>query len=252
MKVFLACGNGDIDMLKSAINSSKALKGYKPYVLVSYYYAGSKVEKMIPHMGDFILDSGAFTFMQNQKQKIDWDSYIEKYADFIKRNDVKKFFELDIDKIVGYEKVCQYRQKLESLTGKRCIPVWHKSRGYKEYCKLCNEYDYVAIGGLAIKDIKKSQYKYLPKLIKEAHKRGAKVHGLGFTDFKWLKKCHFDTVDSASWGIGGKFGTRYKLQNGQIKGIKKPDGTRLKNYKKLAVYNCIEWLKFQKYAEVNL
>lgn len=84
-----------------------------PYILESFYYIDENMEKLIPYFGDFLLDSGAFTFMQNNKSYVDWDEYIERYADFIRRNKIEKFFELDIDSVVGYDKVLEYRKSLK-------------------------------------------------------------------------------------------------------------------------------------------
>lgn len=240
--------NKEINLVKNIDKVSN----YKPYILESFYYVNEDTEKLLPFFGDFLLDSGAFTFMQNSKVKVDWVEYIKKYANFINRNNIEKFFELDIDSVVGYKKVLEYRRLLENLTGKKCIPVWHKSRGYNEFCKMCDEYDYVAIGGIVSKEITKKQYKYLPKLIDEAHKRGTKIHGLGFTNLKWLEICHFDSVDSTSWTSGNKFGFVYKFDGKTMQKIDCPDGHRMKSSRKIALINYTEWIKFQRYAEAHL
>ena len=50
----------------------------------------------------FLLDSGAFTFMTSLKGKsINWNEYVINYGNFVKQHDIKHFFELDIDPIVG-------------------------------------------------------------------------------------------------------------------------------------------------------
>lgn len=48
--------------------------------------------------------------MQNAKKNVDWNEYLDKYIDFINAHDVQYFFELDIDAIVGYERVKQLRK----------------------------------------------------------------------------------------------------------------------------------------------
>lgn len=150
MKIFLAESGGMWEAYFSSSDFAHA------YILQSFYYADDFTEQyIIPNAEDFILDSGAFTFMQGKGGPLDWDEYIKRYADFIKRNKIKKYFELDIDSVVGYEKVKQYRARLESLVGYRSIPVWHKNRGIKEFQKMCDEYDYAAIGGIVSGEIKK-------------------------------------------------------------------------------------------------
>ena len=230
----------------------KIVKEYRPYILESFFYADADTERLIPHFGDFLLDSGAFTFMQGKGGSPNWDEYVERYADFINRNKVKKYFELDIDSVVGYERVKQIRTTLERLTGRPCIPVWHLSRGLDEYRRMCSEYDYVAIGGIVSGEIKNTSYHAFPALIKEAHERKAKVHGLGFTALDWLKTCHFDSVDSTAWTTGNRFGYCYFFDGKTMKKKDAPKGYKLADSRKVALNNYTEWLKFQKYADIHL
>lgn len=229
------------------------IREYKPYILESFYYADADTERLLPYFGDFLLDSGAFTFMcGNHKGDINWDDYIERYADFIRRNDIRKYFELDIDSVVGYDKVKQIRRKLEKLAGRPSIPVWHVSRGMEEYRRMCDEYDYVAIGGIVSGEIKSDKYHAFPALITEAHKRKAKVHGLGFTALDWLPKCHFDSVDSTAWTTGNRFGYLYYFDGKTMRKKDAPKGHRLGDPRAAALNNYVEWLKFQKYADLHL
>lgn len=221
-------------------------------ILESFYYADEWTEWAIPRVKNFMLDSGAFTFMTSHKGKVDWNDYLRKYADFINKNDVKLFYELDIDSIVGYDKVLEMRKWLEAETGKKPIPVWHKSRGKEEFLKMCDEYDYVAIGGIVSKEITRQEYKYFPWFINEAHKRGAKIHGLGFTNLEGIRKYHFDSVDSTSWTTGNRFGAIYRFNGTTMEKFGKKDGQRLKDSRAVAVNNFNEWVKFQRYAERNL
>lgn len=223
-------------------------------ILQSFYYCNEFSEKeVIPRCERFLLDSGAFTFMNSVKKgNINWKEYIDKYIDFINRNNIKYFFELDIDVIVGYENVKKIRKYIEEKTNKKCIPVWHKSRGKEEYLKMCDEYDYVAIGGIVSKEITQKEYKYFTWFINEAHKRGAKVHGLGFTNLKGLEKYKFDSVDSTSWVSGNRFGGIYQFDGKTMVKFDKKEGQRLSDPKRVAVHNFKEWVKFAKYAENHL
>lgn len=229
-----------------------AIKKSGPYILESFYYTDVDTERLLPHFGDFLLDSGAFTFMTNSTARLDWDEYVKKYAAFINRNKIEKYFELDIDSVVGYPQVLKYRAKLEDLTGRPCIPVWHKSRGMNEFYKMCDEYGYAAIGGIVSKEIKPEHYGALPKLITEAHRRGCKLHGLGFTSLAWLPRCHFDSVDSTAWTTGNRFGYVYKFNGKTMAKVDCPPGKRLGDPRKVALINFTEWVKFQKWAEINL
>lgn len=241
MKVFLA-STSDKSFI-SNITDSK-------YILESFYYFQEWQILLIKKCEMFLLDSGAFTFMNSQKGKIDFNEYLTTYINFINKYDIKYFFELDVDSIVGYEKVKQLRKRLENETGKKCIPVWHKSREKEEYLKMCEEYDYVAIGGIVTKEITKDQYPFFTWFLNEAHKRDCKVHGLGFTSIADLPKYHFDSVDSTSWKSGGRFGQLHIYRNGAIKTITQKSKRAV--YRAIDTNNFNEWLKFQRYAENNL
>lgn len=243
MKIFLAATSDK----KFLLNKIKKI----PYILESYYYIQDWQINYIKNCKMFLLDSGAFTFMNsiNQKDKnINWDKYIEDYANFINRHDIKYFFELDIDVVVGLKEVKRLRNKLEQLTGKKCIPVWHKSRGIKEWEQICKEYDYVAIGGIVIGEITQSEYKYFKPLIEIARKYNCKVHGLGFTATKELYKYKFYSIDSTSWKSGGRFGQIHMFNKGYIKS-KKQKNKRAKCYKQIDKHNLNEWLKMVDYAD---
>lgn len=236
----------------------RAIYEQRPYVLESFFYADDDSERLIPYYGDFLLDSGAFTFCAGKSfNAYEFEEYLERYADFIKRNNVKKFFELDVDSITGYEKVLYYRHKLERLTNRPCIPVWHFERGRDEYIRHCEEYDYVALGGYvaAMKIGDKRQKAYVqnyPWFIAEAHKHGAKIHGLGFTSLIGLTKYHFDSVDSTAWTTGNRFGYLYHFNGKTMTKTESPKGHRLIAPKEAALHNYIEWLKFQKWADTHL
>ena len=224
-------------------------------ILESFYYLRKNEDFMAiaRHFGSFLLDSGAFTFMTGaHKGAINWDEYVEEYAAFINKYDIKLFFELDIDSVVGLDKVEVLRDKLESLTGKKPIPVWHKNRGKEYFIRMCENYPYVALGGIVTKEIPRQKYeKGFPWFIKTAHEHRAKIHGLGYTTIMNLPKYHFDSVDSTAWLYGNRGGYLYKFN--PSKGVMeqmKVDNARLKS-REGAVNNFREWVKLCQYAEVN-
>lgn len=248
MKVFLAGSKKELIIA----NGEGAATLKKMNILESFYYIRKDEQFMllVKHLGSFLLDSGAFTFLNCHKSKCDWDKYIEDYAAFINRHDVKLFFELDIDNIVGLAEVERFRKKLEYLTKKKPIPVWHKNRGKEYFIKMCEEYPYVALGGIVTKEIPCNVYeKAFPWFINEAHKRDVKIHGLGYTAITKLKKYHFDSVDSSAWLYGSKCGylEKFNPNTGLIERLSK-DGCRLKS-REGRINNFNEWVKFGKYAE---
>lgn len=226
-------------------------------ILETYYYlrGNAQFPRLIKDMGNFLLDSGAFTFMSgNGEANANFDAYVEEYAEFITKWNIKNFFELDIDVLVGLKEVERLRFKLEKLTGKKPIPVWHKARGKDYFVKMCEEYPYVAVGGIVTKEIPVKLYeKMFPWFIKTAHDHRCKIHGLGYTNIKGLHKYHFDSVDSTAWVYGNIGGSVYKFnpRNGMIDITKVPDGKRLVS-NAVAINNFNEWVRFMKYARVNL
>ena len=157
----------------------------------------------------------------------------------------------DIDPIVGLKEVERLRDLLERIAEKKCIPVWHKSRGLEYWKQMVKEYDYVAIGGLVTQEIKRTEYDVFIPLLKIAKENNCKVHGLGFTNLKGMVKYKFYSVDSTSWLSGNKFGSIYFFNGKTMCKIKAPEGKRLKA-NKAALHNFTEWVKFSKYAEQNL
>ena len=247
MKVFLASTSSRESMGESELNKI-------PYILESFFTIKNKktLNRIIKiNKENFLLDSGAFTFMNSYKGKVDWNKYIDDYANFINKYDIKYFFELDIDVIVGIKEVERLRQRLEMLTHKQCIPVWHKSRGLEYHKRMCKEYNYIAIGGIVIGEIKKQDYKVFIPLLKIAKKNNCKVHGLGFTVTRDLKKYHFYSVDSTNWSSGGRFGQLHTF-NGKYIESKSFKNKRAKDYKQIDKHNLEQWIKFQNYADKYL
>ena len=210
MKIFLSAlenNNARLDEL-----------GSMHYNLMSYYYIPKnpkRAQGIIEQSERIMIDSGAHTF-QKGKTKLDWEEYTESYARFIRENDCNKivgYFEMDVDKVIGLERVIKLRRRLEQETDK-IIPVWHKGRGIEDFYRMCEEYSgkVVAITGFKNEDIKDHQY---AQFLKIAWQHNCRVHCLGMTRQDVLKKVPFDYVDSSSWTQGvlyGRLGGR-KLKN---------------------------------------
>lgn len=229
------------------------------YVLQSFYTA-TPTQMMLGKKADFfLLDSGAFTFMQSQKKgdgrkNIDFETYADQYIEFINKWDVDYYFELDIDDVVGIEEVERLRKKIEDGVGKPSIPVWHTTRGKDYFVKMCEQYDYVAVGGLVNGQYSRTNFRYLDWFINTAHEHGCKIHILGLTDMNALKRYHCDSADSTRWLGGGRFGELFYFDGKEVVQYRR-NGRKLRpdiTYKDINTHNFIEWCKFQKYAEYHL
>lgn len=176
--------------------------------LMSYYYIKNKIplaEYIRDNTENILIDSGAHSFQFGKK--VDWVEYTKKYADFIKnfdRPNVLGYFEMDIENIIGYDKVLELRKILEKVSNK-IIPVWHPDRGIKDFQEMCKKYHdkVIAIGGFRGTDIKDEQFLMF---LKVAKKYNCKVHCLGMTRPKVLDKVPFDFTDSSSWVQNSIFG----------------------------------------------
>ncbi|NLB81074.1 MAG: hypothetical protein GX800_05590 [Clostridiaceae bacterium] len=211
MKIFLSAVEGNT--AKKAIDEiiSSGIKLH--YNLMSYYYiAKSKFYENAVHIRDnselIMIDSGAHSFQFGAK--VNWLEYTQRYAEFIKQFDrpnVVGYFEMDIDNIIGYEKVLELRKILENVSDK-IIPVWHPPRGINNYEEMCKKYHgkIIAIGGFRGTDIKDHQY---IMFLKVAKKYNCKVHCLGMTRTKILDKVPFDYTDSSTWLTQANFGNVY-------------------------------------------
>lgn len=235
MKIFLsALENG---------NNEKILERKLLWNLMSFYYIKGK-RKLAEEIRDkselIMIDSGAHSFQKGTK--VNWEEYTRQYAQFIKefdRPNVVGYFEMDVDNIIGYDKVLELRAILESVSDK-IIPVWHKNRGLDEFKKMCQDYagKVVAITGFKNEDIKDHQYLMFLKYARKYH---CKVHCLGMTRKKILDEVPFDYVDSSSWrqdGIYGRIGNR-KIDRNFNK----------QNYSEVFLATYLEGMKMQKKYE---
>lgn len=218
-------------------------------MLESFYYIADWQTRNLHRFKSFMLDSGAFTFAYGSKTQVNLSYYLEQYIKYINQNNVGLFFELDVDKLVGYERVLEYRKTLERGTGKRCIPVWHVSRGKENWLQMCKEYNYIALGGLAAKEFK-NQERYIPWFTHTAHELGCKVHGLGYTKLGYLQQMGFDSVDSSAWLAGNRGGFVYQYRhNGcHMDKIQTPTGKKL-NSRQVARHNFMQWVELAEYLE---
>lgn len=218
-------------------------------VLESYYYVVPWQVERIHRFKRFLLDSGAFTALYGAGMDADGlPAYVERYAAFIAEHRIGQYLEMDVDDIVGYQRVREFRAEIERQTGIRCIPVWHLSRGKREYQEMCLEYPYVAIGGIATRDGRKRLKPYLRWFTREAHRLGARVHGLGYTEMRSLGAMGFDSVDSTAWLYGNMGGKVYSFDGSVIRSIPVPKGKRLDTYR-AAYHNLEQWARFAEHLE---
>lgn len=206
MRIFLSAME---DAKGQQVFSRLVAEGQKPlWNLMSYYYVSKGSPKVAAHaervrdMSELVMiDSGAHSFQKGAK--VEWEQYTHQYAQFIRefdRSNVVGYFEMDVDNVIGYQRVLRLREILEKESGlpEKIIPVWHKGRGIDEFKAMCESHrgQTVAVTGFKNEDIQDRQY---PMFLRYAWSCGCKLHCLGMTRKKVLDKVPFDYCDSSSW-----------------------------------------------------
>lgn len=249
MRVYLAAA------IENTYIDKALLKGR--YVLGSYVYLRGKKDiagTIIPTCKDFICDSGLFT-MVNSGLRVDFLSYADEYADFVREQGIKNYIELDIDQITSVEYARRIRERIENRVGWQSIPVWHSCRSKEDFISDCKNYSYVALGIMLSEGLPNALIeKYTPWFIDTAHEYGAKIHGLGFTKTMLLRKYRFDSVDSSTWTFSSRSGLRYTFNEteGIMEQHPKPKNMRISSHKNIVTNSLKEWIRFQEYADKNI
>lgn len=249
MKIFLAATSTSMN---KEIREKAISEGKPKYILETFFNGEKACKTALDVVGNenFLLDSGAFSYMNGAKvTKEEMEIYIDKYISFIKKHKIKHYFEIDVDNIFGLDQVEIWREKIEYETQTKSIPVWHKGRGVEYFKNMCENYNYIAIGGLVF-HVKKQEYQYIRKLVNYAYKKGVKVHGLGFTKTNELQNYKFYSVDSASWIRAAALGQQiHTFSNNHMNQRVLNKNGRKTDIVKLSKHNFIEWCKYQRYME---
>ena len=180
------------------------------WVLMSYAYIRKakpeRVKEIISRADNVMVDSGAHTFQKGREVK--WEEYTHEFGQWIAENDEPKiigYFEMDVDNMIGLNKVEELRQIMYSYTDK-VIPVWHWSRGNEYFEKMCVEAaqhsNIVSFSGVA-DTLTTGEMLWMTKT---AWEHNCKIHALGITVKSILNSVPFDYVDSSSWLQGPMYG----------------------------------------------
>lgn len=200
-------------------------------VLLSYWYIKRRGKEIIEERfsdlkdNSMLLDSGAHTFLEDVTYKDKpiefWENYIEGYLKFVRKHRDKIFacVEMDIDSIVGTEKVNEWREKyfhkLEE-EGIQVIYVYHLEKGLAEWERMCQKYPYL---GFSFREIEDEEV--FKDLFDIAIKYKAKIHGFATNGTKALKTYPFYTVDASTWISGAQFGELNFFEDGKVKRLTK-------------------------------
>lgn len=181
------------------------------YILQSFAYAKDEHTQYYTQCKGFVMDSGAFTIMNKKNKNFNIKDFTNKYGNFVKKHNIDDFFELDIDSVFSYDVYKDCLHRLQDITGKEPIRVFHTWRGLDYFTECCKKFNKLAIGGLVIGENKSFLRKNLSFFTQIAKENNCELHGLGVTDSSIIRTSDFYSVDSSSWSSVGRFGTIYKF-----------------------------------------
>lgn len=222
-------------------------------VLQSFAYYQKNNERLYPLCKSLMLDSGAFTVMNNKHKRNDFNplEYTKAYAEHIKKNNIDLFLEMDIEGVFGFDVYKDCLHCLQDITGKDPIYVFHKWRGLDYYKELVKKYNFIALGDVSVGSGSRELYKYFPWFLEEAHKNNCRVHGLAFTSLKDLQFMPFDSVDSSSWSSGCRFARPSRFDGHNLLGydLIRNDARDLPTSTTFRKHDIPEWKKLSQYYD---
>lgn len=196
-------------------------------VFGTYFYEGNTTKMLLKlrhhgkHKGIITVDSGAHSFFgfagvssathhkSSKKEDMpDPNEYIMQYLAWLKKYGhlLDYFVELDIQAIVGIEKVRYWRKKLEREgLWHKCIPVLHSCDTEAQWDETIKgaASGYVGLEGLRAGKV---TLPYM-KLLEKCYNLGVKVHGFALTNYKILEQFPFWSADSTTWTSCVRYGT---------------------------------------------
>lgn len=164
---------------------------------------------------ELFLDSGAYSAWM---QGISID--IQEYIAFIKEHerDLALYAVLDV---IGDAEGTLKNQRIMEEAGLSPLPCFHFGEDLSYLERYVEEYEYLALGGLAAMGSKPQMFDFLDKAFdvicdKEGMPK-VKVHGFAVTSLRAMKRYPWFSVDSTSWLSTARMGfmlVPHKLPNG--------------------------------------
>jgi len=157
-----------------------------------------------------LVDSGGFV-ARNKGVHIS----VATFAEYLNKFTPSLAFELDT---ASKTETLQNRAYLKAnVKETTIIPVYHygeyEEKDKKYLFDMMDDYEYISVGGVAGRGLNEAEErKYLDFVFLHTRDRH-KVHGLGITDTRHLKRYPFYSVDSTSWLSPGRFGNFKSVQD---------------------------------------
>lgn len=154
-------------------------------------------------VGSHFLDSGAFSLRRSSKGEVDYQSYMDNYAEFIKANRIAIDLYANVDVIGDPELTWQNQKYLEDQHGLSPVPVVHFGTSLRWLIRYIESGKvYIALGGLVGRTAK--CVNWLNKcfhLVCQNNLPRIKLHGFGIINHNLLTRYPWFSVDAAAWRI---------------------------------------------------
>lgn len=177
------------------------------------------------------MDSGATSFNGERAS-----TYFEAYKAFLHTYGHRFQYasEFDIDAYTSQEQLRDWRDALVDVGTVSIVPVWHEHRGTHAWDAYCDDprFIHLAFGSESLK-VKNPESRL--RLIARAHQYNKTVHGYAETKvLTTLRQTPYDTVASATWKSGERYGVTYIFQGQEFKTLTKNQGGKeaRKTYRK--------------------
>lgn len=195
MKIYFAGAENYYDALHNAgvqcvLSSYISLRQWKP----------PKIKQWLSMFNDTFCDSGAYSAYTKGK-KID----LEEYINFLKKYQFNIYACLDV---IGDAETTLNNLEIMTQAQLTPLPVFHIGADFSYFEHYCNQYNYIAVGGL-VPYMQQGQQKKICKFLDRIFcktRDKIKIHAFGLVTPRLLKKYPFYSVDSFKWGYGSKFG----------------------------------------------
>lgn len=221
-------------------NTNKALRALKPEGHKGLITIDSGAHSFFGLMGISVTSSNADRQNSDLSKMPDPNEYFAVYKQWAKEHYhlFDYFCELDLQELLGMDKIRSWRKQLDDLgIADKCITVHHSSDTWEDFVRLCEESKsgYIAIEGL------KKDKPMLPynKFIKHAYQKGIKVHGFAFTKAQLLHSFAFYSVDSSSWTSSVRYGLFQAWDGNSMKSIKPTYDSFLKYKIPIKMHNSL-------------
>jgi len=197
-------------------------------ILVNYAYLGRKGNiKIPPDFPSVMIDSGGYQLQVKvsavREPRVDAYSFWLENEVLPKHKEIAGYMNLDIFSLdmVGKpikEKIDSLKRSAESTLknqeimenkfGLKPIPIWHAGEPEEHFKHYCENYDYVAIGGIASLGTpsKSSIMNLLVFAMQKYPKVKFHLFGIGISGLLAFKSLKPYSVDFSTWNVPARFG----------------------------------------------